>query len=85
MNTAKDLMIKSVIYVTTQDKLIDVVHFMEDMNIGAVLVNENDSLAGIFTERDLVTKFNYILNNSDTQSLQINDFITRDLTVATID
>lgn len=42
--------------VTPEHMVIDALHLMAEKNIGAVLVMEDDRLAGIFSERDYARK-----------------------------
>jgi len=52
----KNLMAKEIMSVDIRTTIADTVLFMRKNNIGAVLVMDGGRLAGIFTDRDLVTK-----------------------------
>jgi CBS domain-containing protein len=45
-----------VLCVDENEPVIDAIGLMADVNIGAVLVKRNDTLTGIFTERDYLQK-----------------------------
>ena len=47
---------------------------MEDKNVGAVMVVENEHLVGIFTERDAV--FRVIARGRDAQTTRLSDVMT---------
>ncbi len=54
----------------------DAAHAMRDWDVGAVLVTQNGRLAGIFTERDLVTRV--IACDRDPESTPLSEVMTRD-------
>jgi CBS domain-containing protein len=54
---------------------------MVEKNVSALLVMENDQLAGIFTERDYARKV--VLKGKKSQETQISDIMTRDLITVT--
>jgi len=55
------------------DSLDEVVAAMRSQRVGCVLVLENHQLAGIFTERDLMTK---VIGSSVEYSRTVRDFMT---------
>ena len=62
----KDIMTKALISVNTETTVFQVAKMMDQGGIGAVLVNKDDHLVGIITDRDYATKI--VSNNlpSDT-------------------
>ena len=62
----KDIMTKALISVNTKTTVFQVAKMMDQGGIGAVLVNKDDHLVGIITDRDYATKI--VSNNlpSDT-------------------
>jgi CBS domain-containing protein len=61
----------------------EAVKTMAGKAIGAVLIVENDKVAGIFTERDLMNKV--VGQDLDTRTTKIADVMTRDLKTARVD
>jgi len=61
----------------------DAVKTMAGKGIGAVLIVANEKVAGIFTERDLMTKV--IGRDLDTRTTKISEVMTRDLKLAKAD
>lgn len=52
----------------------DVLKLMAEKNIGAVMVIENDRLAGIFSERDYARKI--VLQGKSSLNTQVSEFMT---------
>jgi CBS domain-containing protein len=61
----------------------EAVKTMAGKAIGAVLVVEDEKVAGIFTERDLMNKV--VGRDLDTRTTRISDVMTRDLKTARVD
>jgi CBS domain-containing protein len=59
--------------VEADDPLREVVDAMRSQRVGCVLVTEDHKLAGIFTERDLLTKID---DNSAEYSRSVREFMT---------
>ena len=59
--------------VETSSSLQEVVRAMQLQKVGCVLITENHQLAGIFTERDLVTK---VIGTGVDYSSSVKDFMT---------
>ncbi len=59
----------------------EAVELMSKWDIGAVVVMENDRLAGIFTERDCLHKI--ALPNRNTRETKVGDVMTRQVRFAT--
>lgn len=55
----------------------EVLELMNQMNIGAMMVVENDTIVGIWTERDLVDDF--LRDDFDLQSSLVGDFMSTGL------
>lgn len=60
--------------VSPDDWVIDAIKLMADAQVGALLVMENNQMAGIISERDYTRKV--ILNNRSSQSTQVRDIMT---------
>lgn len=75
---------KNPIFVKPQDKLIKAVSALKENKIGAVLVvDEQDKLCGIFSERDCILK---VLGNSiDFNQALVSEYMTSSPTSATPD
>jgi CBS domain-containing protein len=56
--------------------ITDSVRLMNDQNIGALLVMEDDKLSGIFTERDALTKV--LVAGIDPVSTKVSEVMTKD-------
>jgi CBS domain-containing protein len=54
--------------------VIDAVRRMEEANIGAIMILENDQLTGIFTERDLMLRV--VLPGRDAQTTLVSEVMT---------
>ena len=71
-----ELMISSeVITVNRGTKVASVVKLMNDLNIGCVVIVENQNPVGIFTERDLLKRV--VFNNLDAAHTIIEDVMTK--------
>ena len=60
--------------VTPQTITIDVLKFLAEKNIGAVLVVENEKLVGIFSERDYARKI--VLQGKSSSNTQVSEFMS---------
>ena len=68
----------------SSDKTVrDAIRFMNDNNIGAILVKEKDQIVGIWTERDLLHNINLPEFNPDTDLIE--DYMTTGLHKASHD
>jgi CBS domain-containing protein len=68
----------SEIYSVTPDSLvIDAIRMMNEKEVGALLVMENDKLAGILSERDYTRKV--ILNNRSSSETMVREIMTSEL------
>ena len=59
MSTVSEILVRKggmVLSVKTDETVFDAISLMAEVNIGAVLVQQNDSILGIFTERDYLQK-----------------------------
>jgi CBS domain-containing protein len=72
----------STIFTITPDTTVyHALELMVEKNVSALLVMENDKLAGIFTERDYARKV--VLKGKKSQETQVSDIMTRDLITVT--
>lgn len=67
-------------HVSSADKVRMAAQRMTEWNIGAVAVLENDRLAGVFSERDLMSRV--VAKGLDPDSTAVSTVMTRDLVVA---
>ena len=66
------------IYSVKPDTLvIDAIRMLNEQKVGALLVLENDKLAGIFSERDYTRKV--ILNDRSSSETKISEIMTSDV------
>ena len=63
-----------VLSVDINESVLDAINLMAQVNIGAVLVQENDSISGIFTERDYLQKI--ALKSLSSQETRVGDVMT---------
>jgi len=63
-----------VLSVDVGDTVLDAISLMAEVNIGAVLVQENDVISGIFTERDYLQKIALLSRSS--QNTKVGDVMT---------
>ncbi len=63
-----------VLSVEINETVLDAINLMSQVNIGAVLVQDGDTIAGIFTERDYMQKI--ALNSLSSQKTRVGDVMT---------
>ena len=63
-----------VLSVTIDETVFDVISLMAEVNIGAVLVQQDDTIAGIFTERDYLQKI--ALKSLSSRQTRVGDVMT---------
>src|SRR5512147_2385778 len=81
MSTIETLMVTEMISAAPDDTVLEVADRMARNRVGAVLVLEGERLAGIFSERDLLTRV--IGEGRELSSTRVGQVATRD--VVTID
>jgi CBS domain-containing protein len=84
MSTVKNILESkgSTIFTITPDTTVyHALELMVEKNVSALLVMENDQLAGIFTERDYARKV--VLKGKKSSETQIAEIMTRDLITVT--
>jgi len=64
-----------VLSVTSDETVLDAISLMSQVNIGAVLVQQDDTISGIFTERDYLQKI--ALNSLSSQQTPVGDVMTK--------
>lgn len=80
MKTAEDLLNdkgSSLFTISANATLSEAIKVMVAKKIGAILVEEQGNIVGIWTERDLLR--NSLLDDYDPKTLKIGDHMTRDL------
>ena len=84
MATVDDIVRGRDVYtVEGRQKVIEVVHFMVERNIGAVAVVQDGELAGIFSERDLMKRI--VAEGRDARTTTVSDVMTPDPLVVSPD
>lgn len=63
-----------VLSVDVNETVLNAISLMAQVNIGAVLVQKDDTIAGIFTERDYLQKI--ALKSLSSQSTRVGDVMT---------
>ena len=63
-------------FVHTDTSVTESIRLMNEQKIGAILVMEDDSLAGIFTERDALTKV--LAEGIDPRSIKVSEVMTKE-------
>jgi len=63
-----------VLSVDINETVLDAISLMAQVNIGAILVQENDNIAGIFTERDYLQKI--ALQSRSSQETKVGEVMT---------
>ena len=63
-----------VLSVDINETVLDAITLMAQLNIGAVLIQQNESIAGIFTERDYLQKI--ALQSRSSQQTKVGDVMT---------
>lgn len=71
----KDIMSKKVIFLTKEKSVYDAIKLMAENSISTIIVEENDRLVGILTERDLVKKVLY--KEKDPKKLKIEQIMSK--------
>jgi CBS domain-containing protein len=77
MGTVKHLLQKKgniVYFITPDSSVYDALEVLEDRNLGALVVVENENLIGIFTERDYARKV--VLKGRSSKETLIRDIMT---------
>lgn len=69
-----------VVTVERTTSILEIARIMRDKNIGAVLVMEDDKIAGIISERDIVRRV--VTSEMDTKKTKAEDVMTKDVTTA---
>ena len=83
MATIESLMHSPLVTVTTDEPVAQVARQLAAQNIGAMVVMEGDAIAGIFTERDLLTKV--VAEGRDPAKTLVGEVATRDVISVEID
>ena len=69
MQTLQELCRRTLYFVHPEQSVLDASRYMVERNVGAVSVVENDRLAGIFSERDLLMR---VVAAGDRKSTRLN-------------
>jgi CBS domain-containing protein len=77
MQTVKDVMTTSVVYLSSQTSLAEAARTMREQDIGDIVVADGSSLAGVVTDRDIVVRA--VAENRDPDATTVGEIMTRDL------
>jgi CBS domain-containing protein len=86
MSSVKDLLARkgtAVIAVTPDNTVLDAAHVMNDKGIGGVVVMTGSTLAGIFTERDIMRRV--VAAGRDPAATKVADVMTTECLTITAD
>jgi CBS domain-containing protein len=70
----KPLMTKEITSLPSTATVLDAAKYMTDMNVGSVIVVDNDKPSGILTDRDIVTRV--LSQEKDPKTTKIRDIMT---------
>ena len=71
---------REIVFVESSDNVLSAVRRLVENNIGAAPVLEGGRLAGVFSERDLMTRV--IVAGKDPATVPVDEVMTRDVVVA---
>jgi CBS domain-containing protein len=74
----KRAMHKGVVWVSPDTSLLEIAQKMQEQDIGAVPVGENDKLIGIVTDRDIVCRG--VVRGTDLSKMTARDVMTKGIT-----
>ncbi|MBM4237584.1 MAG: CBS domain-containing protein [Euryarchaeota archaeon] len=74
-HTVKDFMTRKKEIVSVDDSVLSAIEVMVENDVGSVVVEENDRVVGIFTERDLLRR--YLQNQSKTLYMKVSEVMSR--------
>lgn len=74
----KRAMHKGVVWVSPDTSLLEIAQKMQEQDIGAVPVGENDKLIGIVTDRDIVCRG--VVQGTDLSKMTARDVMTKGIT-----
>jgi CBS domain-containing protein len=77
MQTVKDVMTTTVVYLPSETTIAEVARTMREQDIGDVVVADGPSLAGMVTDRDLVVRA--VADGRDPEATTVGEVMTRDL------
>jgi CBS domain-containing protein len=77
MQTVKDVMTTTVVYLPSETTIAEVARTMREQDIGDVVVADGASLAGMVTDRDLVVRA--VAEGRDPEATTVGEVMTRDL------
>ncbi len=84
MSTIRDLVRdREVYYVNSDDTVMQAAGYMRERNVGAAPVLRADTLVGVFSERDIMTRV--LLEQRDPRTTRVGDVMTPDPRVVGLD
>ena len=79
MADIKDVMRTDIVTLSPGGSVADAINLMIENHIGAILIMDSGVLAGIFTERDVMTKVFPAMAGGDISGRKASDFMTKDI------
>lgn len=77
---AKEIMTSEVVSVDRETPIKEAAVKMAETDVGSVIVNDNDSLIGIITDRDITIRA--VANNDDLKNITCEDIMSSDVITA---
>jgi CBS domain-containing protein len=77
MQTVKDVMTTTVVYLPSETTIAEAARTMRERDIGDVVVADGPSLAGMVTDRDIVVRA--VAERRDPDATTVGEIMTRDL------
>lgn len=71
----KEVMTTDLITLESDASILEAAQQMKKFNVGTILITQNDKLAGILTDRDIVLRL--IAENIDCQDAKLKDFMSQ--------
>ena len=83
MNVRSIVVNRETYYVSADDNVRQVAYYMSERRIGAVSVLDGETVAGIISERDIMSRV--VAKGLDAERTKVRDVMTRELLVAAPD
>jgi CBS domain-containing protein len=81
--TIREVMTADPRTVSPDDTVAEAAQQMRDGDVGAIIVADNGTVAGILTDRDIVVRV--VADGKDPSSVRVGDVATRDVVTLTVD
>ncbi|MBW2231238.1 MAG: CBS domain-containing protein [Deltaproteobacteria bacterium] len=83
MSTIEPYVTREIMTAVAEEKVADVVRRMCDARVGAVVLTDGSALAGLFTERDLLSRV--VAEGLDPAKVAVGDVATREVISVALD